>query len=267
MNLTNYQKLIDTIGVSKLNDAQKQAYEVVKEGSVNFTDPAQWSEMLADADIRDMYEQHVALLQKQSAPSASTPKPDPNPVMKVSKRPRAKKQTAPKKAAPKIPEVKAEVKPTVATPSKKKSRKAKPKKSASKKVAKPKAPAKKAAPKKVVAKKEVKFPVVVKKLSKELQLIKRTANLHNKNKTVNAIKLLLRDVQATVKVTTDRKPMLNDIANRLTGAIASAEKNNVIEFKPIRLQKDFLQRLQDAVKEPRPKMKVEYLAGPEAGKK
>jgi len=47
MNLSTYQNLIEKVGLSKLDAANKDTYNIVKEGSANFTDPNLWNEMLA----------------------------------------------------------------------------------------------------------------------------------------------------------------------------------------------------------------------------
>ncbi|HOX84258.1 MAG TPA: hypothetical protein PLS08_14620, partial [Chryseolinea sp.] len=64
--LSTYQNLIEKVGLAKLDPANKDTYNIVKEGSANFSDPNLWNEMLADADIKEVYELHVKALQNLS---------------------------------------------------------------------------------------------------------------------------------------------------------------------------------------------------------
>lgn len=269
MNLSTYQNLIEKVGVSKLDEANKDAYNIVKEGSNNFTDPSLWSEMLADADIKDAYEAHVKALQKIADGS-------PAPVKKESPAQKSKRKAKTKETMQVIELAKDDksLNPEVKTKPVKAKKKSAPKKVVAKSKAKPKKTVKKKAVKKVVTKavkkamkKEApKFPVTVKRLSKELQLIKRMASWDGKRKPVNALLLLKRDLEKTLKSNPDRKPVLNDMHNRLKGAIAKAEKAGVKELD-IALDKAFKSRLIQNTSNPRPKMKVEYLAGVDTGKK
>lgn len=225
MNLATYQSLVEKVGLSKMDAANKDTYNIVKEGSANFTDPNLWNEMLADADIKDAYDLHIksleSLAEKKSEPA--------KPKMKVS-RSKAKRSTKVKPApAPKV--VKAKVK--------------------------------KAAKKVAAKKQEVKFPVTVKKLSKELQLIKRMANMDGKRKTLGAVRSLMHEVEKVKRP--DRKSLMKDIHEKLAGVVLKAEAAGVKELD-ITLGKEFHSQLVESVKDAQPKMKVEYLAGLEKKK-
>jgi hypothetical protein len=252
--LSSYQNLIETIGLSKLDAANKETYNIVKEGSADFTDPELWKEMLVDADIREAYELHVKALEK-----LAETKPEVKAEMKISKPKKTKPTVARKVKTLRKSEAKKEDPRPTPTPRKAKMKVSK--KAVRKSV-------RKTTTKKVDQKKEVKLPVTVKKLSKELQLIKRMAAMDGKRKTVNAIASLHREVGKTLGSNPDRKPVLNDIQNRLKGALSKVEKAGVKELD-IKLDPGFKGRLLENIKNPRPKMKVEYLAGtpePEVGK-
>jgi hypothetical protein len=242
MNLQAYQSLVEKIGVNNLPTQHQDAYDLVKNGSDNFSNNDQWKMMLEDNDIRETYELHVAELKKLQS--------DEKPVMKVSSKKEKTKTTKAKK------EKKASPLKVVKTE--------KVKASKPKKVAKTKR-VKVAKAKSMVNKKELKFPITIKKLSKELQMIKRVLNMDGKEKTVNSLTLFHRDLEKLIGTQPDRKPVLNDMFNRLTGVIKSAEKASVENVK-INLKEDFKEKLKQQLSHVKPKMKVEYLAGLE-GKK
>lgn len=233
MNLSTYQNLIEKVGLSKLDAANKDTYNIVKEGSANFTDPNLWNEMLADADIKEAYELHVKKLEilAESKPAS----------MKVSKSARPKRSTKPKPASAPKPEPKPVTKLKV--------------KRAAKKVAKAKQPAT-----------SPKFPVTVKKLSKELQLIKRMANMDGKRKTVGSVTSLQRDVANILKTGPDRKSILTDINSKMKDVLEQATNAGVKELD-IKLGKDFKEQLLKNVADAKPKMKVEFLGGVDEKKK
>ena len=249
--LSTYQNLIEKVGLAKLDPANKDTYNIVKEGSANFSDPNLWNEMLADADIKEVYELHVKALQNLS-------KEEPKAEMRVDRKEEKKikqsrvKQSAKPKRSPRKAKNNVE-------------KKVEPKKSTSKRRKKTKkVSVKKAAQAK--AKHEVKFPVTVKRLSKELQLIKRLANMDGKRKTVNALTLFHRELKKILNTHPDRKPVLNDMYNRITGAVHKATKAGVKELD-ITLEKSFKNKLLINVRNPKPKMKVEFLAGLDEKKK
>ncbi|MCZ8327080.1 MAG: hypothetical protein O9302_03385 [Cyclobacteriaceae bacterium] len=243
MNLQTYQTLIEKIGVDNLPTQHQDAYDLVKNGSANFSNNDQWKMMLEDADIRETYELHVAELKKLQSEEM--------PVMQVSSR----KETT--KTKTKVAKPKKEKK---ASPLKV----SKPKPIKTKKIAKAKK-LKVAKPKATKVKKELKFPITIKRFSKELQVIKRVVNMDEKEKTLHSLKLFHRDIEKLLGTQPDRKPVLNDIFNRLTGVIKSVEKANIDKVK-ITLKEDFKEKLKAQLFQVKPKMKVEYLAGVE-GKK
>jgi|GEM_PF-3996048 hypothetical protein len=234
--LSTYQNLIEKVGLSKLDEANKDTYNIVREGSSNFSDPNLWNEMLADADIQDAYELHVKALQKMASGVA----PKPSATSKMKRVTMFRKKAAAAKAK--------EAKP---------SKKPKPKKVAPKKARKVRA-----APKKVakVSKPEMKFPITVKRFSKELQLIKRFASLDGKQKTVSALQSFHKSLARTLKDQPDRKPLLSEMFSRLKDALGKAETNRLTHIN-VNLEKTFKEKLVKSVKEAKPKVKLEYLAG------
>ncbi|HEY8935101.1 MAG TPA: hypothetical protein VIM65_07765, partial [Cyclobacteriaceae bacterium] len=248
MNLSTYKALVDSIGLSKLNEANKDTYNIVKEGSDNFNDSALWNEMLTDADIKEAYELHIKALEKMAkaeSKPANVKVAKERPAKKIEVKKVATKKVVEKKVAKKLVTKKRVVKRKT-SPSKRKT--------------------KRKAVKKSVKKEEVKFPVTVKRLSKELQLIKRMASWDGKRKTVTAVGLFHRDVQKLLKSNPDRKPILKEISKRLGGALTKAEAAGVKELD-ITLDAHFKSKLKENVSHPKPKMKVEYLAGLESGRK
>ncbi len=243
--LTTYQDLIEKVGLSKLDEANKDTYNIVKEGSANFSDPNLWNEMLADADIRDAYELHVKALQRMT--SGTSTKSD---------KPKAKPDAAPKEKPVEIHKKKAT---SLKTKKTKPPKKLKPKKIVKKEAKKPKA-----APKKSVKaiKSEVKFPVTVKRFSQELQLIKRFANLDGKQKTVSSLRSFQKSLSKTLKQQPDRKPILSDMFNRLKETLHKAESNSITHIN-VNLEKAFKEKLAKSIKSAKPKVKLEYLAGVE----
>jgi len=243
--LTTYQDLIEKVGLSKLDEANKDTYNIVKEGSANFSDPNLWNEMLADADIRDAYELHVKALQRMTSGTS-----------RKSDKPKAKPHAAPKEKPVKIHKKKAASLKTKKTKA--------PKKLKPNKVTKKKAKKAKAAPKKSVKaiKPEVKFPVTVKRFSQELQLIKRFANLDGKQKTVSALQSFHKSLGKTLKQQPDRKPILSDMFNRLKETLHKAESNSITHIN-VNLEKAFKEKLAKSIKSAKPKVKLEYLAGVE----
>lgn len=253
MNLSTYKTLIEKVGLSKLDDANSDTYNIVKEGSNDFTDPSLWNEMLLDADIKEAYEMHVNTLQKLSEENFPVKK-------KETKSAKKKHKVKHKKDIELIKLVKEDVEnnPPVST-----------KKKATKKASRKKVKAQEKSVVKKVEKKEVKFPVTVKRLSKELQLIKRMIGMDGKTKTINSLTLFHRDLKNILDGNPDRKPVLNDMFARMTNAVSMANEADA-GLIPVTLEKDFKQRLLENVANPQPKMKVEYLAGteePQKGKK
>ena len=92
------------------------------------------------------------------------------------------------------------------------------------------------------------------------------ANMDGKKKSVKAVQALYVDLSKTLKTHPDRKPVLNEMHTRLKAAVAAAKKAEVKELN-ISLDKSFKDKLIENIKSPRPKMKVEYLAGADDGKK
>ena len=240
--LTTYQDLIEKVGLSKLDEANKDTYNIVKEGSANFSDPNLWNEMLADADIRDAYELHVKALQRMA--SKTSPK---------SEKPKAKPSAPQKEKPAKIHKKKVAL---VKAKKKKAPNKTKPTKVVKKKT--------KATPKKSLkaVKPKVKFPVTVKRFSQELQLIKRFANLDGKQKTVSALHSFHKSLGKTLKQQPDRKPILSDMFNRLKETLHKAESNSITHIN-VNLEKAFKEKLVTSIKSAKPKVKLEYLAGVE----
>ena len=249
--LSTYQNLIEKVGLAKLDNANKDTYNIVKEGSANFSDANLWNEMLADADIKEVYELHVKALQNLSKEEPKAEMRVERKVDKKIKQPKVKRSAKPKRS-PRKAKAKAE-------------KKMETKKSTSKKRKKTKnATARKAFQAK--AKPEMKFPVTVKKLSKELQLIKRLAGMDGKRKSTNALSLFHRELKKILNTHPDRKPVLNDMYNRITGAVNKATKAGVKEID-VTLEKSFKSKLLSNLHNPKPKMKVEFLAGLDEKKK
>ncbi|MBS1489690.1 MAG: hypothetical protein JSS93_04120 [Bacteroidetes bacterium] len=232
--LSTYQNLIEKVGLSKLDEANRDTYNIVKEGSANFTDANLWNEMLADADICDTYELHVKALESMASSSAppkeKKPKATPSPK---------------KQAAKKIPTEK-----KTARAEQKKVRQAKAKKVKSKKAASVK--------KTKAAKPEMKFPVTVKRFSVELQLIKRFVNLDGKQKTTSALGSFHKSLGKTLKSNPDRKPLLSEMSKRLKETLRKAETNNVTHIN-VSLEKPFKEKLLKSIKGAKPKVKLEFL--------
>lgn len=237
-SLSTYQKLLDQVGVNNLSAGNKAVYQIVKEGSSDFTDPAGWKELVeADPeDIGQAYEMHVKALEQIAD------KAEPAPAKK-----KVAKERKPKKVA--APAVKKEKVKKAAAPKKK-----------AKKVAKAKV--KKVAAKKVAKKEGVKFPITKKVLSKELQLIKRMVGMDGKRKTINALTLFHRDLDRIMNgnPSKDRKPVLDDIHSRMTAAIDKAKSNSATEID-VKLDKEFKDRLVANASVTRPQMQIQYLAG------
>jgi len=247
MNLTTYQSLIEKVGVNNLDEANRDTYNIVKEGSDNFSDPALWNEMLIDADIKDAYELHTKTLQQLA-------KEHPKADMKVSPKDEPKKsEPSKKKVKAKAVKVKPKEEPRKAevkqTPSKK----------ARKKKAKRKAKVKKIKVQKVKAV-QVKYPVTVKKFSKELQLIRRFANMDKKEKSLKSLQSFHHILSGMLSTDPDRKPILNEVFSRLTSLVEQAQAGAATHVK-VKLEKSFKSDLISNIKSAQPKMKVEYLAG------
>lgn len=287
MNLSTYQNLIEKVGLSKLDAANKDTYNIVKEGSANFTDPNLWNEMLADADIKEAYELHVKKLESlaESKPAS----------MKVSKSARPKRSAKKKKYSPQSiiwEGAKTEYRPErmrvnfidgnylVQTFSESQNKWINQKEHADERAAvndakdwykKPvtKTKVKRAAKKVAKAKQPAtspKFPVTVKKLSKELQLIKRMANMDGKRKTVGSVTSLQRDVANILKTGPDRKSILTDINSKMKDVLEQATNAGVKELD-IKLGKEFKEQLLKNVADAKPKIKVEFLGGVDEKKK
>lgn len=246
MNLTTYQSLIEKVGINNLDEANRDTYNIVKEGSDNFSDPALWNEMLVDADIKDAYDLHTKTLQQLAKEHSKAD-------MKVSpknesgkKEPGKKKVKAEAKVKAKEKPLKAEVKqaPT------KKPRKAKTKR--------------KTKGKKVKVQKvkpvQVKYPVTVKRFSKELQLIKRFLNMDKKQKSLKSLKSFHRSLEEILNGNPDRKATLVEVFKRMTALVAQADAGGVTHVN-VKLDKSHKGDLTSNIKSAQPKMKVEYLAG------
>lgn len=234
--LSTYQGLIEKVGLSNLNEANKEAYNIVKEGSSNFTNSELWNDMLSDSDIREAYEMHVKALERLASETITEKEKELEKefMKKADKKAARTKSVKTKKASRKV-----------SKPSKKRVKKA------AKRV--------KTAKKRTAMKDPVKFPVTVKKFSKEIQLIRRMINMHGKRKGIGSLNSLDRDLQKTLKMHPDRKPVLREIAKRVSSAVTKANEAGVKEVD-ITLEKDFLEQLKSA-NSPKPKMKVEYLGG------
>ena len=296
--LTTYQNLIEKVGLSKLDEANKDTYNIVKEGSSNFTDPNLWNEMLADADIREAYELHVKSLEslaREKAEQKAVMKVEPKskPVQKKKVKPILLTETGKKdnwdrpiykseqgkvyvdislgkgkreiyavtnSGEPEYPIINYRIIVAKKPKSKRESKRPRPRVSSSKKVKKAVKKTVKIAKPKAVVKSDVKFPVTVKRFSKELQMMKRYTNMDGKTKSALSLEMFQRDLAKVLRSSPDRKPLLNDIHARLSGAIQAAKKNAASELK-VTLDSTFKSKVVAIIKNPRPKMKVEYLAG------
>jgi len=71
ISIDNYQDIIGQIGVSKLNDAEKEAHSIIVEGSDNFQNLAQLRELMDDPDIGETIQLYFDRLEGKAASASS----------------------------------------------------------------------------------------------------------------------------------------------------------------------------------------------------
>jgi hypothetical protein len=245
MDLITYQALIRKIGLEKLNEGHKEIYDLVKDGSHDFENPEVWIEMLVSSDVKDIYETHIKELKKLEKGEqtsevenvAVATKPKTKKVKKV-KEPKKKVKPEPKKIKPKKPPVKTKSKAKV-----------KAKRTFAKRILKPKP-------------EPVKFPVTVKRFSKELQLMKRFKGMDGKEKSVKGLQLFHNLLKSTLKQHPDHRPVVGEMHKRLSTMLGIVKEKSLTHVI-FNIDAGFKDKLVQNIKNARPRLKVEYLAGVE----
>lgn len=107
-----------------------------------------------------------------------------------------------------------------------------------------------------------KIPVKVNRMSKELTILKSFAGMHGKTYLLSAIKSRHKAIASAMKkgLVTDHLPEIKSILVRLNKAITAMESAGASKVK-ISLEKGFQSKCIALVKNAKPKLQVNYLAG------
>ncbi len=257
ITINNYPNVIKSIGLSKLNQGQKEAHELIVEASDNFKNLSQLKDLMSDPDIKEMVDMYFKQLEKFSPVTKESEK-KPKAKVSVSKKSGpAKKKTTAKKSSVKTKRAK----PTgrQAKSSKLKARSAKVKAHKKKPVVRKTTAKSKAT---LIKKQEAKPAIQIKRYSVELALIRRMLNMVGKQKTYRSIELLHMAVKKgiTSGKVKDHKGIVSKIASG-TNTIMTAMKKSKLDLITVNLKEETKKSMQKIVQGATERLRVSYLSG------
>ena len=235
ISIDNYQDIIGKIGLSKLSDGEKEAHELIKEGSDNFSNLAQLKELMDDPDIGETIQLYFDKLQGK-LPSEKKEEPAP---------PAPKKETKPKSnAKPKSAAPRKSAKPKVKAASKKASRKA----------AKPRTKV----ITKTVKEKPAAHTTVRKIKSPDLQVLTRISNMGKKQQSHETLQRFVTQLDNALSAGkyADHGGLIKEIHGKLAKML---EKNS--DAYKVQLSEETAAKVAKAISGAKERLRVSFLAG------